>query len=49
MHRKRRSYKKDKADDTWDLGRVLADQIQLLMLCMAAHGFFCHGEPEMAA
>lgn len=48
MHKKRKSYK-DKADDTGDLGRVLADQIQLLMLYMAAHGFLCHGEPEVGA
>lgn len=48
MHKKR-SYEKDKAEDTWDLGRDLADQIQLLMLYMAAFGFLCHGEPEVGA
>lgn len=49
MHKKRRIYKKHNADDQWDLGRVLADPIRLLMLYMAAYGFLCHGEPEGGA
>lgn len=36
-------------DDTWDLGRFLADHIQSPVLYMATHCFFCHGEPEEGA